>query len=162
MSYDTGSHTVFYHRYHIVWITKYRYTVLKGALGLRIREIIRQVCKELGVNIVKGGISGDHVHMMISIPPPYAPHTFVISIQYGHELPSISCPDEVNVDLAVPVEYAGRFKFNPGLHGKCVRIEFLQYAQEIGVLFSAGRKDRALRSEVRCDFHHGHRGSSEA
>lgn len=43
MSYDTGSHTVFYHRYHVVWITKYRYKVLKGALGLRIREIIRQV-----------------------------------------------------------------------------------------------------------------------
>jgi len=30
MSYSTGSHTVFYHRYHIVWITKYRYKVLQG------------------------------------------------------------------------------------------------------------------------------------
>ncbi|TCQ72953.1 transposase IS200 family protein [Ochrobactrum sp. BH3] len=69
MSYDTGSHTVFYHRYHIVWITKYRYKVLKGELGLRIRAIIQQVCKELDVKIVKGAISGDHVHMMISIPP---------------------------------------------------------------------------------------------
>ena len=28
MAYDTGAHTVFYHRYHIVWITKYRYKVL--------------------------------------------------------------------------------------------------------------------------------------
>lgn len=72
MSYDTGSHTVFYHRYHIVWITKYRYKLLKGALGFRIREIIRQVCGELGVNIIKGVISGDHVHMMISIPPHLA------------------------------------------------------------------------------------------
>lgn len=43
MSYDTGAHTVFYHRYHIVWITKYRYTMLKGELGVRIRDIIRQV-----------------------------------------------------------------------------------------------------------------------
>jgi len=63
----------FYHRYHIVWITKYRYTVLKGALGLCIREIIRQFCGELGVNIIiKGVIPGDHVHMMISIPPHLA------------------------------------------------------------------------------------------
>jgi hypothetical protein len=30
MSYDTGAHTVFYHRYHIVWITKYRFKVSIG------------------------------------------------------------------------------------------------------------------------------------
>src|SRR5947209_16034553 len=30
-----------------VWITKYRYKVLEGALRERIRTIIRQVCKEL-------------------------------------------------------------------------------------------------------------------
>ncbi|RRD21357.1 IS200/IS605 family transposase [Brucellaceae bacterium VT-16-1752] len=65
-------HTVFYHRYHIVWITKYHYKLLKGSLGLRIREIIRQVCKELDVKIIKCVISGDHVHMMISIPPHLA------------------------------------------------------------------------------------------
>ena len=36
MSYTSGSHTVFHHRYHIVWITKYRYKVLEGALRERI------------------------------------------------------------------------------------------------------------------------------
>ena len=54
LSYTTGSHTVFHHRYHIVWITKYRYKVLEGALRDRIRTIIQQVCKELGVQIVSG------------------------------------------------------------------------------------------------------------
>jgi putative transposase len=68
-TYDTGAHTVFYHRYHIVWITKYRYKVLEGAVRERIRAIIRQVCGELGVTIVKGVLSRDHVHMMVSIPP---------------------------------------------------------------------------------------------
>src|ERR1700730_10764567 len=48
MSYTSGSHTVFHHRHHVVWITKYRYKVLEGALRERIR--IRQVCKELGVH----------------------------------------------------------------------------------------------------------------
>ncbi|MGC2835140.1 MAG: transposase, partial [Methylocella sp.] len=43
MSYTSGSHTVFHHRYYIVWITKYRYKVLEGALRERIRTIIRQV-----------------------------------------------------------------------------------------------------------------------
>ena len=44
MSYSRGSHTVYHHRYHIVWITKYRYKVLEGTLRERIRAIIRQVC----------------------------------------------------------------------------------------------------------------------
>ena len=41
MSYTSGSHTVFHHRYHIVWITKYRYKVLEGALRERIRIVAR-------------------------------------------------------------------------------------------------------------------------
>jgi len=67
--YDTGAHTVFYHRYHIVWITKYRYKVLNGAVRERVREIIRQVCREMNVTIVKGVLANDHVHMMVSVPP---------------------------------------------------------------------------------------------
>ena len=40
MRYATGCHTVFHHRYHIVWVTKYRYKVLEGTLRERIRTII--------------------------------------------------------------------------------------------------------------------------
>ena len=69
MRYDTGKHTVYCHRFHIVWITKYRYKVLRGALRERVRDIIRQVCEELGVTIVSGVLSSDHVHMFVSIPP---------------------------------------------------------------------------------------------
>lgn len=43
--------------------------MLTGPLGVRIRDIIRQVCNELGVKIIKGVLSGNHVHMMVSIPP---------------------------------------------------------------------------------------------
>ena len=32
MNYTSGGHTVFQHRYHIVWITRCRYKVLEGAL----------------------------------------------------------------------------------------------------------------------------------
>ena len=38
MQYDTGKHCVFYHRYHLVWSTKYRYKVLVGDVRLRVRE----------------------------------------------------------------------------------------------------------------------------
>jgi putative transposase len=77
MNYTSGSHTVFQHRYHIVWITRYRYKVVEGALRERIRTIIRQVCKELGVQIVSGVLSREHVHMFVEIPPHIAVSDFV-------------------------------------------------------------------------------------
>ena len=69
MSYSTGSHTIFHHRYHIVWAPKYRYKVLRGDLRKRVRAIIRQVCSELKVEIISGVLSVDHVHMFVEIPP---------------------------------------------------------------------------------------------
>ena len=53
----------------MVWITKYRYKALEDDVRLRIREIIRQVCAENRVEIIKGVLARDHVHMFVSIPP---------------------------------------------------------------------------------------------
>ena len=69
MRYSSSAHTRFYHRYHVMWATKYRYKVLHGAMRERIRPIIIQTCEELGVHIVKGVLARDHVHMFLSIPP---------------------------------------------------------------------------------------------
>ncbi len=41
MEYRYGSHTVFKIQYHFVFVTKYRYQILKGDVGLKIRELIR-------------------------------------------------------------------------------------------------------------------------
>lgn len=70
--FSKSCHTVYRHRYHVVWATKYRYDVFRGKLRLRIREIIRQTCTELGVEIIKGVLSRDHVQMFISVPPQHA------------------------------------------------------------------------------------------
>lgn len=55
--------------YHIVWITKYRKKVLKDEIGLRLRDIIRQICNTEKVSILKGAIGDDHVHILLEIPP---------------------------------------------------------------------------------------------
>ena len=81
MVYSTGSHTRFYHRFHVVWVTKYRYKVLGGAIRERVREIIRQTCAEMGVHIVKGVLARDHVHMFLSIPPQLALSTVMQRIK---------------------------------------------------------------------------------
>ena len=52
--YRRGSHTIYEIKYHLVWVTKYRYHVLKGKVAHRARELIRQTCLDLDVRIEKG------------------------------------------------------------------------------------------------------------
>ncbi len=66
--YPKGSHTLYHHRYHLVWITKYRYRILRGELQRRVRVIIAQVAEESGVKILNGVVSSDHIHLFVSIP----------------------------------------------------------------------------------------------
>ena len=64
-----GAHTQYDLQYHIVWITKYRYKILTGQIALRLRELIRQGCEANKIYIIKGSISSDHVHILVSCPP---------------------------------------------------------------------------------------------
>jgi len=73
MDYRYGSHTVYKIEYHFVWVTKYRYKVLQGDVGQRVRELVRQACEAFEIRILKGVISKDHVHILVSAPPELAP-----------------------------------------------------------------------------------------
>jgi putative transposase len=64
-----GSHSVYSLQVHLVWITKYRYQVLQGEKQQRCREIIRQSCNSLDIQIIKGVVSKDHIHLHISYSP---------------------------------------------------------------------------------------------
>ena len=67
--YRKSSHTVYDLKYHIVWVTKYRKPVLRGEVAERVRELIREICKVNDVEILKGHISKDHVHIFVSVLP---------------------------------------------------------------------------------------------
>jgi putative transposase len=69
MGYRHGAHTVFEIHLHLVWATKYRKRILVGEVGLRVRELVRQICREEEVEILKGHVAKDHVHLFVSIPP---------------------------------------------------------------------------------------------
>ena len=70
--YRKTSHSVYDLKYHLVWITKYRKPILSGEIARRLRELIRGYCKELDVEILKGHVSTDHVHLFVSVPPPHS------------------------------------------------------------------------------------------
>ena len=72
-----GSHTQYDIQYHIVWTTKYRYKILKGKIAERLRILIMQGCRARGLTIIRGNITGDHVHLLLSCPPSIAPSKVV-------------------------------------------------------------------------------------
>src|SRR5271165_5547494 len=63
------SYTIWDCKYHIVWVTKYRYPVLVGDVGLRARELLREISRSHEMSIHAGAINRDHVHLLLSIPP---------------------------------------------------------------------------------------------
>ena len=81
MEYRYGSHTVFNIEYHFVWVTKYRYQVLKGDIAERVRELIRQICEAFEIRIISGVVSKDHIHIFVSAPPTMAPSEIVRRIK---------------------------------------------------------------------------------
>ncbi len=81
VEYQRGSHTLHDIKYHLVWITKSRYHVLRGEVAERAREVIREICMAREVQIIRGSLAPDHVHMLVASPPKLAPAKLVQSIK---------------------------------------------------------------------------------
>ena len=64
-----SSHTTSNIMVHLVWITKYRYPVLKGDIKKRCHQLIIQICDSLDIRIIGGVVSKDHIHLHIEYPP---------------------------------------------------------------------------------------------
>ena len=75
--YRTSAHALSDIKYHIVWITKYRYKVLRGDVAERARDLIRQICESREIKIIRGAVSPDHIHILVAAPPHLAPSKIV-------------------------------------------------------------------------------------
>ena len=71
--YKKGAHTVLDIKYHFVWKTKYSYKILKGSLALRIRDLLRNIAAEKDVEIIRGNVRPDHIHVLVSAPTYFSP-----------------------------------------------------------------------------------------
>lgn len=67
--YRKSSHTIFDNRFHLVWVTKYRYKVFDKVKGEKCRNLIREICRTNDVDILSGHVSSEHVHIYVSVPP---------------------------------------------------------------------------------------------
>jgi putative transposase len=80
-NYRKSSHTVYDIKYHLVWITKYRKAVLVGEIATRARDLLREICRSRDVEILKGHVSKDHVHIFVSVPPHISVSDLVQSLK---------------------------------------------------------------------------------
>lgn len=72
-NYRNGPRSRYDLKYHFVWVTKYRKPVLAGEVGMRLRELVREVCRTNDIEILQGAISRDHVHVLLAYPPNLSP-----------------------------------------------------------------------------------------
>ena len=71
--YRHRAQAVFDWKYHVVWCTKNRYKIPRGRVAERAGDLIRQIWENRDIVIVRGAVSPDHVHLLLSAPPVLSP-----------------------------------------------------------------------------------------
>lgn len=71
------AHTKWVCKYHIVIVPKYRRKVIYYKIRQDIQEIIKELCKYKGVEIIEGHAMPDHIHLLLAIPPKYSISSFM-------------------------------------------------------------------------------------
>ena len=67
------AHTKWMCKYHIVFTPKYRRKEIYGQYREDLKQIIKLLCKYKGVEIIEG----DHVHLLVAIPPRMSVSSFM-------------------------------------------------------------------------------------
>ncbi len=71
------SHSIWHCQYHIVWVPKYRFRMLTGAVGQEVERCIRAFSEQQQAEIVELNIQFDHVHLLALVPPKISVSAYV-------------------------------------------------------------------------------------
>ena len=80
-AYRRSAHTLYSLHYHFVFITKYRKPILRGEVATEVRDLVREICRSNDIEILKGHVRPDHVHLLLSVPPHLAPSRVMQAIK---------------------------------------------------------------------------------
>jgi putative transposase len=56
----------------VVFVPKYRRKSIYGTLRKEIGRVLRELCRQQGVELVEGYAMRDHIHMLLMIPPKFS------------------------------------------------------------------------------------------
>lgn len=77
----SNNNIVFSSKYHVVWCPKYRRSVIIDDVELRLKQIVRDVCGELGAEIIEMETMPDHIHLLVEVDPQFGIHRLVKRIK---------------------------------------------------------------------------------
>lgn len=63
------THVLWHCQYHIVWVPKYRFRVLKGPIAQEVFNCVQVYSSRLGWQVVELNVQVDHVHLLVKVPP---------------------------------------------------------------------------------------------
>jgi putative transposase len=66
----------------VVIVPKYRRKMLYGKFRERVGQIIKDLCRQRGIEFIEGHLMPDHIHICLSVPPKYS-IAFVIGFLKG-------------------------------------------------------------------------------
>lgn len=81
MEYKSNSNIVYLCKYHVVWCPKYRRKVLVGEIEIRLKQVIKEACAKMNVEIIEIEIMPDHVYLLIEVDPQYGVHKAIKQIK---------------------------------------------------------------------------------
>ena len=81
MKYKSNNNVVYSCKYHVVWCPKYRRSVLINGVDARLKELIKETCVHLHVEIIELEVMPDHVHLLMEVDPPFGVHRAVKQIK---------------------------------------------------------------------------------
>ncbi len=81
MKFKHTSHAVYDIQYHLVWASKYRKKVFTLALATYVKEVLYQIAAHYEWEIIEAGVDKDHIHILVSAPPRWAPFDIVKKIK---------------------------------------------------------------------------------
>jgi putative transposase len=63
------THVIWHCQYHIVWVPKYRFRVLKGDIAQEVHNCVQVYSSRIGCQVVELNVQSDHVHLLVKVPP---------------------------------------------------------------------------------------------
>ncbi len=68
---ESQAHVKWDCKYHLVLVPKYRRKAIYGSLRQKIGRILRELCDQMGVELLDGHALAENVPLCVSIPPKY-------------------------------------------------------------------------------------------
>ena len=81
MEYKSNHNITYSCKYHVVFCPKYRRKVLVNGVDTRLKELIRETCQDIQVDLLEMEIMPDHVHLLLEVDPQFGIHKAVKTVK---------------------------------------------------------------------------------